>query len=182
MGMSPIRLNSPLPGSSDTLTYRRVALAGRADYAREIVVVGRSLGGVPGVHVVTPIVTEWGAVLVERLWVRSPDAATIDLASTREDSTLAIEGVFMPPGLPRPNSQETWPIRVASINAEILADRFPYPLYELAVRRSSGVPEGATLVPLPELTEGPHLSYAVQWFAFAVIAVVGSGVLVVRQP
>ncbi len=181
MGMPPLQVDSPLPRPDYTLTYRRVALAGRADYTREIVVVGRSLGGVPGVHVVTPIVTEWGAVLVERLWARSTDATTIDLATTREDSSLAIEGVFMPSGLPRPSSQETWPIRVASINAEILADRFPYPLYELAVRRSSGVPEGATLVPLPELTEGSHLSYAVQWFAFAMIALVGSIVVTMKQ-
>lgn len=28
-------------------------------------------------------------------------------------------------------------------------------------------------VPLPELSEGPHLSYAVQWFIFATIALVG---------
>jgi cytochrome oxidase assembly protein ShyY1 len=28
-------------------------------------------------------------------------------------------------------------------------------------------------VPLPDLGEGPHLSYAVQWFIFSVIAVVG---------
>ena len=28
-------------------------------------------------------------------------------------------------------------------------------------------------VPLPTLTGGPHLSYAVQWFLFATIAVVG---------
>lgn len=181
MGMPPLQLDSTMPGSNDTLTYRRVMFAGRADYTREIVVVGRSLGGVPGVHVVTPVVTEWGAVLVERFWVRSPDATTVDLATLGGDSLLAIEGVFMPPGLPRPSSQATWPIRVASINPETLADRFPYSLYGLAVRRTTGAPEGVTLVPLPELTEGSHLSYAVQWFAFAVIAVVGSGVLVIKQ-
>lgn len=179
--MPPLQLYLLPPGPDDTLTYRRVALVGRADYTREIVVVGRSLGGVPGVHVVTPVVTEWGAVLVERLWVQSPDATTIDLAVMGEDSLLAIEGVFMPSGLPRPSSQETWPIRVLSINPEILADHFPYPLYGLAVRRTTDAPEGVTLVPLPELTEGSHLSYAVQWFAFAVIALVGSIVLTVKQ-
>ncbi len=180
MGMPPLQLDSQPPGSDDTLTYRRVTFTGWADYTREIVVVGRSLGGAPGVHVVTPIVTEWGAVLVERLWARSPDATTIDLATMGEDSLMAIEGVFMPSGLPRPSSQAAWPIRVASINPEILADRFPYPLYGLAVRRSTGAPEGVTLVPQPELTEGSHLSYAVQWFAFAVIALVGSWIVAMK--
>jgi len=177
LGLPPLQFDSLPAGSADALTYRKVTLAGRADYAREVVVVGRSMGGVPGVHVVTPVITEGGAVLVERLWVRSPDAATVDLATTRGDSFLSIEGVFMPPGLPRPTSQDGWPILVASINAEILTDRFPYPLYSLSVRGTSGqVP-----VPLPDLTEGSHRSYAVQWFAFAAIALVGSGILVFRE-
>jgi cytochrome oxidase assembly protein ShyY1 len=36
-------------------------------------------------------------------------------------------------------------------------------------------------VPLPELSEGPHLSYAIQWFSFAVVALVGSAILVRRD-
>ena len=37
-------------------------------------------------------------------------------------------------------------------------------------------------VPMPqeELTEGSHLGYAVQWFAFAAIAIVGAGFLIYR--
>ena len=44
-------------------------------------------------------------------------------------------------------------------------------------------PEGAPeLVPLgrPELSEGPHLAYAVQWFTFTTIAVVGYALLLRR--
>ena len=35
--------------------------------------------------------------------------------------------------------------------------------------------------PLPQLTNGPHLSYAFQWFSFATIAIVGYVVLVGRD-
>ena len=35
--------------------------------------------------------------------------------------------------------------------------------------------------PLPPLTNGPHLSYAVQWFSFATIAIVGYIVLLRRD-
>ena len=40
--------------------------------------------------------------------------------------------------------------------------------------------EAEVLVPVapPALDEGPHLSYALQWFAFTVIGVIGIGVLV----
>jgi cytochrome oxidase assembly protein ShyY1 len=36
-------------------------------------------------------------------------------------------------------------------------------------------------VPLPDLSEGPHLSYAIQWFCFAAVAVAGAAILVRRE-
>ena len=36
-------------------------------------------------------------------------------------------------------------------------------------------------VPLPELSEGPHLSYAIQGFSFAAVTAVGAGVLLRRD-
>ena len=39
------------------------------------------------------------------------------------------------------------------------------------------LPPGLTRWPLPPLSDGPHLSYVVQWFSFALIIVVGSLVL-----
>src|SRR5260370_612801 len=36
------------------------------------------------------------------------------------------------------------------------------------------VPSGLIRWPSPELSDGPHLSYAIQWFSFALISVVGS--------
>ena len=35
--------------------------------------------------------------------------------------------------------------------------------------------------PLPPFTNGPHFSYAVQWFSFAAIAIVGYGVVLRRE-
>ena len=42
------------------------------------------------------------------------------------------------------------------------------------------VPAQSGLVPLelPELDDGPHLSYAIQWFCFTAIAVIGLFVLI----
>jgi cytochrome oxidase assembly protein ShyY1 len=36
-------------------------------------------------------------------------------------------------------------------------------------------------IPLPELGDGPHLSYAVQWFLFAAVAAVGYVLLLRRE-
>jgi len=35
--------------------------------------------------------------------------------------------------------------------------------------------------PAPELGDGPHLSYAIQWFAFAGIVILGMGALIRKQ-
>jgi hypothetical protein len=40
--------------------------------------------------------------------------------------------------------------------------------------------EAPVAIPERELTEGRHLGYAVQWFAFALIVAVGVGTLVYR--
>jgi len=35
--------------------------------------------------------------------------------------------------------------------------------------------------PAPEPGDGPHLSYAIQWFAFAGIVILGMGALIRKQ-
>ena len=66
-----------------------------------------------------------------------------------------------------------------------IQSQLPYdiaPSYLLLQRQTpvqaNGLPEPS---PLPELSEGPHLSYAIQWFTFAVIAVAGFVVLALRE-
>ena len=54
-----------------------------------------------------------------------------------------------------------------------LREQFPYPLADYVVQLLPV--RGATTYPIriarPRLDEGPHLGYAIQWFAFAVIGV-----------
>jgi cytochrome oxidase assembly protein ShyY1 len=55
------------------------------------------------------------------------------------------------------------------------------PVY-LALETQDPAQQGDLPVPLdlPELGEGPHLSYAVQWFLFAAVVAIGFPVLVIR--
>ncbi len=169
--------------AADSLEYRRVRARGAFDFEREIIVMARSHDGVPAVHVVTPFVLGDGtAVLVERGWVPSPDGRTVDLAPLREPGTRDVDGVVIPSSVsPAPGApSRTWPRYVRSADPRQLASAFPYVLLPVVVRRTLVPPDGLSVVrpvPLPELTNGPHLSYAVQWFAFATIALVGCGAL-----
>ena len=167
----------------DSLQYRRVRARGTFDFEREIVVMARAHDGVPAVHVVTPLMLDDDtAVLVERGWVPSPDGRTVDLLPLRESGASEVEGVVIPfssspaagPAL------AGWPQYVRSANPVDLASAYPYVLLPIVVRSTRLPSEGSSAlrpVPLPELTNGPHLSYAVQWFSFATIALVGCGVL-----
>jgi len=66
----------------------------------------------------------------------------------------------------------------------MLAGSYPYVLLPVVLRRTedpSTLPPAMRPIPLPELTDGPHKSYALQWFSFAGIALIGGVALFVRR-
>lgn len=172
--------------------FRRVRLRGEYVRGAEVVLRGRSLGGRPGVHLLTPLRlagTRW-AVLVDRGWTASPDALTVDPRPLEEPGPREVEGILtpFPPGVEerRPLEQQVGEREVASIqrlDPAYIQTRLGAPLLPVAyVQQLPGgePPPGVQRLPLPEMTEGPHLGYAVQWFSFAAIAVGGLLVLAIR--
>ncbi len=151
------------------------SLTGRFDYQRQVVVDGLSMNGAPVVVVVTPLVLpDSTAVFVERGWVPSPDAHTVDLDSLNEGEQVEVRGIQLDPGPPVPLIVGgLWPKHVPRISPATLATLYPYKFADHLVRREN-VKAPLRPVPLPELTNGPHLGYAIQWFSFAIIVLVGS--------
>jgi len=167
----PLELTSGVTGlSADSLTYRRAVAHGVFAFGDQRVEGGRSYLGEPGVHVLTPLrFADGTGVVVVRGWTYSPDAATVDLDSLSEPDTTTAVGVLLPA------------VGRRSIAPESLA--VGYPLLPVLLRRTDsapGTPPALVPVPLPPLNNGPHLSYAVQWFSFATIAVVG-GIILARR-
>jgi surfeit locus 1 family protein len=179
----PAALDTALSASAPA--FRRITAEGRYLTGGEVILFGRTLDGRPGNHVLTPLADTSGAtVLVDRGWV------PIELDRPRDPSTLPppdarVTGVLVPSedGAP-PDAEGT----VGAIDVDAIASALPVssrPTVErYYVRLSSQDPppsgELPRPVPLPALSEGPHLSYAVQWFLFAAIALVGFVVLLVR--
>ena len=135
------------------------------------------VNGVPAVYIATPLVTQNGGILlVERGYAPSPDARGVDVATLREADSVVVEGVLVLLDGGTLPSDTTWPIYVRRTDPGVLQQLFEEPLQSLVLRRTampSDRPPGMGAAPLPPLTRGPHLSYAVQWFLFATIAVVG---------
>ena len=69
--------------------------------------------------------------------------------------------------------------------SDTIGQQLPYDLlpWYLALQEQTPAQSGElpAVVPAPTLDEGPHLSYALQWFAFASIAAIGYLILARRQ-
>lgn len=172
----------PFDSLRERVPYRRVTLAGAPDFEREFALSGRSRNGSPGVHVVTPYRRAGNdtAVLVIRGWVYAPDAASADLPRFRGEAG-GVRGYTdtLPAG---PGSVDARRARVLRrLTTAGVAELVPYPVAPLVVvSRDSAGPAAPARLPLPELHDGPHLGYAIQWFAFALTALVGAAIVLAR--
>lgn len=164
----------------------RAVASGTFDFDHQIVVMARSFQGAPGVHVVTPLVVDSTVlVLVERGWVASANAKDVDLAALAEPARTTVTGVLLePPRLSEGTLDTVWPRFVRAAAPSVVRGAYGLPTVPLVLRRTelpAGVPPAFRPVPLPDLGNGPHLSYAVQWFSFGLIALVGGGILSVKR-
>ena len=165
----PLEVTGTLP--ADSARDRRLQARGVYDYGHERLWRARSYEGVPGVDLVTPLrLADGAAVLVDRGWAPSPDAYHVDQPAYREGDSAVVLGL----GMLAPRGR-------GDLDPGRLRDSLPYPLLPFVLQQlpSDGpaVPGSAALLirwPIPALSDGPHLSYAIQWFSFAVIILVGS--------
>ncbi|HEY0970692.1 MAG TPA: SURF1 family protein [Gemmatimonadales bacterium] len=174
-----------LPADTGLLRYRRVAVSGVYDHANEVILAGRTRQGSPGVNFYTPlrIPGRDTAILVNRGWVYSPDATDVDAARWREPARAEVRGFALPFPAPGRGDPVIHGRERTLRHPELAAMRelIPYPIagYYLVQTDTTDFDIDSTPARLapPALDEGPHLSYALQWFSFAAIALGGAGVM-----
>ncbi len=169
------------------LVYRRATARGTYDAGATVLVRSRSLDGRPGFFVLTPLVTADGhALIVNRGFAPFTDKPGEVLAATAPPSgSVQVTGLLL-------GTQERQGIgptdppggvlsQVNRVDLARLQQQYNVPLYPMYLQLSDQRPpqsdELPTVLPPPEQTEGPHLGYAVQWFLFAAVGVVGWPVL-----
>jgi surfeit locus 1 family protein len=165
--------------------YRRVQLAGRYDYARELVLTSRGRSGAPGVHVLTPLLVAGSPpILVNRGWAYAADG----MRSTRRVARrrLAIVDGFLEEfvvvvGMVSTTSQPLRRLVRDSIEARLGERVAPFIVVQRIGSEQRDTLQHLMRADPPALDEGSHRSYAVQWFAFALIALVGTAA-VARRP
>lgn len=173
----------------DDLIYRRVEVTGTYDRAKEFLVRFRGRRGLPGYEVVTPLLTEKGTVLVDRGWVPLEQGDRWKVPSpTTPSGKVTVIGLLAPPehGAPRIARPSTpgQPLVAGSIAtsqlARVLELEDVYAVHILAAPGAADAPFPVAVDP-PDLGEGPHRDYAVQWFLFAAVGVVGWVLLLRRR-
>ena len=186
LAAAPAPLEELLEGD-DALPYRRAIATGRYDTEHEVILYGRSLDGQAGNHVLTPLVLADGrAVIVDRGWVPF-EMDEPPVAAAPPSGVVDVEGPLFatePGGAGSIQPGEDRVTTVRTVDIEAIDDDLPYGLVRWFLQLQSQSPAPEELpVPAspPELTEGPHLGYAFQWFAFAMIAAVGYVILVRRE-
>lgn len=135
------------------------------------------------------------AVPVLRGAIPAPDGFHAPLARARPpaaagDDVVRVRGIaLVPEGHEGENTADTLraaggrhPV-LAQLDLESVRRRLPYPVsgfYVQATGSTEAIPpaDGIRLprpLPRPSLDDGPHLFYALQWFAFAAITLIGGG-------
>lgn len=180
LAAAPAPLDS-IPSDTALAKYRRVRLHGTFDYDHQFVITGRSRDGAPGVFLITPLRPDSGAraVLVNRGWVYSPDASSVNKSLWLEAERTTVDGFIEPMaahtsgGPQSATNPRAWrELDYARASAELPYPIAPFTVVELANGpRPNGAP---TRLELPAMDDGPHLSYAIQWFTFAAIALYGA--------
>lgn len=173
----------------DSLVDRRAVVTGRYVTSGEFFSVGRNYDGLTGTLVMTPLELDDGTTMIVvrglvPVGTQGPPAVGYDTRPGVVTLTGRLDDGEEPLRIGEPPPDDGVLSQISRVDLEYIdtwyeGDVLPIDLILETQTPSNG--EGSPIpVPQSELTEGSHLGYAVQWFAFAVIAVVGIIALVWR--
>jgi len=183
----PLTLTGQPMQDLTTQEYRAVQISGTYDFERQIVLRNRYFQSQYGYDLLTPLLLDDGtAVLVERGWIPADgNDSPADWRQYDQPGRVAIEGQIRlgqakpdfggvpdPTLAPGQTSLDYWNI----VNLERIQQQMPYALLPVFVQPATDPQDVEPPIPFQpeiELSEGPHLGYAGQWFTFAAILVLG---------
>jgi surfeit locus 1 family protein len=158
---------------------------GKFDFANQIALRNQYNGSEYGYHLLTPVLFDGHAVLVDRGWIPAEgNASPQDWQKYNESGDVTLTGQIRL-GQTKPRfggvadviPQDGTKLALwNNANIEHIVKQLPY--QALPVYIQPEVDPNDTTPPIPyqptvELTEGPHFGYALQWFTFATILLVG---------
>jgi cytochrome oxidase assembly protein ShyY1 len=192
-GNTVIRVNekaSPVPVDQvlrrdtdppDDTQYAVVSATGTYDASKTVIVRYQTRDGNAGVDVVVPLVTDTGtALLVDRGWLATANQGSTDPSQVPAPPS----GRVTVTGWVRQNagggSAQVVNASTRAISSTEIEPAIGLPTYGGFVQLLTESPKPATpLTPAdpPDLSNGPHFFYALQWWFFGILALFGYGYL-----
>lgn len=182
---SPLNLNDGVPENIDSMEWRSVTITGEYDFENQIALRNQYYQSQYGYHLVTPLLFNGKAVLVERGWIPADSTSTPqDWRAYDEPGQVTVTGQIrlgqskpafggVADALPIDGSKLTvW----NNFDLPMISSQIPYPVLNVFVQPNADANDTTPPIPFqPELdlTEGPHFGYALQWFAFSAILFFG---------
>jgi surfeit locus 1 family protein len=184
---SPVVLDVTPQVDLTTMEYRSITVTGKYDPANQVVLRNQFHDNQPGYFLLTPLILSDGTgILIERGWIPAesndnpanwhqydePGEVTVT-GTIRLGQTQSEFGGVPDPELPVGQSRlDFW----NQVNLERISLQVPYKLLPVFVQPQPD--PSLTKPPYPyqpelEISEGPHMGYALQWFTFATILFFG---------
>jgi len=174
----PVPVEDVLTGTGSVPTsreWRQVTAEGTYDGDGQVIVRYQSREDSRGVDVVTPLVTSSGtAVLVDRGWIED-DAVTATNVPAPPAGTVRVTGWLRSDSQADAGATHPAQGQVRAISSAGIGTAVDYPLYPGYIALTEQSPPETRLAPAlsPDLGQGPHFFYGMQWFFFAALAVFG---------
>jgi surfeit locus 1 family protein len=183
--MPALDLNQQVPDDISAMEWRAVTVHGKYDFANQIALRNQYNSNEYGYHLLTPLLFDGETVLVDRGWIPAEGNATPqDWQKYNENGNVTLTGQIRL-GQTKPRfggvadviPQDGTKLALwNNADVEHIIKQLPYEALPIYIQPN--VDPNDTTPPIPyqptvELTEGPHFGYALQWFTFATILLVG---------
>jgi cytochrome oxidase assembly protein ShyY1 len=165
--------------------WTTVSLEGRYLGDEQLLVRNRPLGGQPGFELLVPFQLDGGdIVVIDRGWLPTGELQDKPDVVPQAPQGEVVVVARLKAGEPRIDGRTAAQGEIPSIDLPTIAKSLDAPVYTGAygaLASESPSAETGTLGTRPPEDEGPHLSYAFQWFVFALLGFVGLGYAAVQE-
>jgi cytochrome oxidase assembly protein ShyY1 len=168
---------SELTGNIDSFEWRKITIQGSFDDENQILLRNRYSEGVYGFEQLTLFEFDAGKIWVDRGWIKAGSNATIppQLQKTNENIVNITGRLRLDSSLPQGKffavSNNAQRDLVSQLDARKGIQTEDFYVDLISVSDTSMNPD--VPVELPELRDGPHMAYALQWIFFAALTIYG---------
>jgi len=183
--MPALDLNHEQPQDIFQMEWRAVKVRGEYDFANQVALRNQYHQNEYGYHLLTPLLFNGMAVLVDRGWIPADgNSVSADWRRYDESGTVNVTGQIRLGQTKPPFGGVADAVPGNGIGLEIwnnadvarIASQLPYPVLPVFIQPDADENDSEPPIPFQpgiELTEGPHFGYALQWFTFAAILLIG---------